>query len=116
VLKRTRDHPEQVRVLAVKALSGILSSTGEEGLSLLPDCLPYLQELLEDGSSLVTEAARLLIKDVEEVLGEVRSALKCDSLPWVPDLSLINRFQLLRSPSNLTCANVVDIGGTTRLR
>ena len=71
ILKRTQNTPETLKVLAVKGLAEILLSTGEEGLSMLPDCLPHLQELLEDGSSEVTKATRKLILDVEEILGEV---------------------------------------------
>lgn len=43
---------------------------GEEYLLLLPECLPFLSELLEDDASDVTSQTGELIRYIEELSGE----------------------------------------------
>lgn len=43
---------------------------GEEYLLLLPECLPFLSELLEDDSADVIAATGELIRYIEELSGE----------------------------------------------
>ena len=43
---------------------------GEDYLMLLPECLSYLSELLEDDSPDVTAEATELIRYIEELSGE----------------------------------------------
>jgi len=46
------------------------SQIGEEFLLLLPECLPFLSELLEDDNSEVTEVTAALVRYIEELSGE----------------------------------------------
>jgi U3 small nucleolar RNA-associated protein 10 len=43
---------------------------GDEYLLLLPECLPFLSELMEDGSRDVVAATSAAIKFIEELSGE----------------------------------------------
>ncbi|CAN0500780.1 unnamed protein product, partial [Scytosiphon promiscuus] len=47
VLMRTRSKRAGVRVAALVSLRQCFEVVGEECLSLLPECLPFLSELLE---------------------------------------------------------------------
>lgn len=46
------------------------SQVGEEYLLLLPECLPFLSELLEDDAADVTSQTGELIRYIEELSGE----------------------------------------------
>jgi len=43
---------------------------GEEFLLLLPECLPFLSELLEDESGEVSDSTAACIRFIEEMSGE----------------------------------------------
>ena len=47
-----------------------IQQVGEEYLLLLPECLPFLSELLEDDASDVTAQTGELIRYIEELSGE----------------------------------------------
>ncbi|CAN5951450.1 unnamed protein product [Sphagnum jensenii] len=49
---------------------GFIDEVGDDYLALLPECLPFLSELLEDDSTLVTDRARDTAKLIEELSGE----------------------------------------------
>lgn len=70
VLMRTRSKRAGVRVAALVSLRQCFEVVGEEFLSLLPECLPFLSELLEDGHPEVESECRALIKYIEGILGE----------------------------------------------
>ena len=71
LLLLTRDAGRKaVRVGAVHVLHKLFQEVGEEYLLLLPECLPFLSELLEDDAADVTAAAGELIRYIEELSGE----------------------------------------------
>lgn len=70
VLMKTRSGKVGVRVAALVSLRHCFEVVGEEFLALLPECLPFLSELLEDGHSEVEGECRQLVKYIESILGE----------------------------------------------
>ncbi|CBJ49062.1 conserved unknown protein [Ectocarpus siliculosus] len=70
VLMKTRSRRAGVRVAALVSLRQCFEVVGEEFLALLPECLPFLSELLEDGHPEVESECRALVKYIEGVLGE----------------------------------------------
>ncbi|CAN0455262.1 unnamed protein product, partial [Ectocarpus sp. 8 AP-2014] len=70
VLMKTRSRRAGVRVAALVSLRQCFEVIGEEFLALLPECLPFLSELLEDGHPEVESECRALVKYIEGVLGE----------------------------------------------
>jgi U3 small nucleolar RNA-associated protein 10 len=46
------------------------SQVGEEYILLLPECLPYLSEAMEDSASEVAALASEVIQSIEDVSGE----------------------------------------------
>ncbi|CAM9175365.1 unnamed protein product [Ectocarpus sp. 12 AP-2014] len=70
VLMKTRSTRASVRVAALVSLRQCFEVVGEEFLALLPECLPFLSELLEDGHPEVESECRALVKYIEAVLGE----------------------------------------------
>lgn len=70
VLLAMRDKRKAVRMAAVKTLHALFSEVGEEYLLLLPECLPFLSELMEDDTREVTSLAAAAIRFMEELSGE----------------------------------------------
>jgi U3 small nucleolar RNA-associated protein 10 len=71
LLLLTRDSSRNaVRIGAVKVLHKLFQDVGEEYLLLLPECLPFLSELLEDDAEEVTQCTGELIRYIEELSGE----------------------------------------------
>eukprot|EP00752_Nemacystus_decipiens_P002133 g2034.t1 len=70
VLTKTRSKRAGVRVAALVSLRQCFEVMGEEFLALLPECLPFLSELLEDGHPEVESECRALVKYIEGILGE----------------------------------------------
>lgn len=70
ILMLSRDKKRAVRVVCVKALHHLFSNVGEEYLIMLPECLPFLSELLEDSNPAVSAATSELVRYVEDVSGE----------------------------------------------
>jgi len=60
----------EVRKAGVTALLSVLQTIGEEYMVLLPECLPVLSELLEDGDEDVCGLAKECVKLGEDLLGE----------------------------------------------
>ena len=60
----------EVRKAGVRCLLSIIESIGEEYMVLLPECLPVLSELLEDGDEEIAGMARDCVRQGEELLGE----------------------------------------------
>ena len=65
-----RESSAAVRLCALKALHECFNILGEEYLLLLPECLPFLSELLEDSNPEVEAQCRETLKFVEQISGE----------------------------------------------
>ena len=52
------------------ALSAVHSRLGDDYMTLLPETMPFLAELLEDEEPRVEAATQTLIREMEETLGE----------------------------------------------
>lgn len=70
VLMATRDKRKAVRMAAVKTLHQLFSEVGEEYLLLMPECLPFLSELMEDDTREVTALTTDCIRFLEDLSGE----------------------------------------------
>ena len=70
VLMSTREKSSAIRLAALQTLHRLFVDLGEELLILLPECLPYLSELMEDDASDVVDATSATIRYVEELSGE----------------------------------------------
>lgn len=70
VLMTTRNKKKSVRMMALHALRALFAEAGEEYLLLLPECLPFFAELLEDDDSEVTALTAAVIRELEELSGE----------------------------------------------
>ncbi|CAM9117936.1 unnamed protein product [Choristocarpus tenellus] len=70
IMLRSRSDVAGVRVAALVCLHQCFEVVGEEFLALLPECIPFLSELLEDGDPDVERECRRLVKYIEGVLGE----------------------------------------------
>ncbi|KAG5192598.1 hypothetical protein JKP88DRAFT_351774 [Tribonema minus] len=70
VLLKMRSSAAVVRVAALAVIERCFRVVGEEFLGLLPECLPFFSEAMEDASPEVEGAARRLVKYIEDVLGE----------------------------------------------
>ena len=70
VLMMTRDKTRIVRMVAVRMLQRLFIDVGEDYLVLLPECLPFLSELMEDQSSDVVSLTTELIQYIENLSGE----------------------------------------------
>jgi U3 small nucleolar RNA-associated protein 10 len=70
VLMATRNPAPMVRMAALKTLQTLFAEVGEEYLILLPECLPFLSELMEDDSSDVIDLTSEIIRYIEELSGE----------------------------------------------
>ena len=60
----------EVRRSGITCLHALIRSVGEEYMVLIPECLPVLSELLEDGDEEVAGLAQDCISLSEELLGE----------------------------------------------
>ena len=70
ILMNTRDPSAAVRLSSLKALKELFEVIGEEYLVLLPECLPFLSELLEDNNPDVEAQCRRTLKFAEDLSGE----------------------------------------------
>ncbi|KAJ1437166.1 hypothetical protein B484DRAFT_303359, partial [Ochromonadaceae sp. CCMP2298] len=70
ILLLTRDKRKAVRIAAVRVVHRLFSEVGEEYLMLLPECLPFLSELMEDNSQDVVKATAEAVRFIEELSGE----------------------------------------------
>jgi U3 small nucleolar RNA-associated protein 10 len=70
ILMNTRDPSAAVRLSSLRALKELFEVIGEEYLVLLPECLPFLSELLEDNNPDVEAQCRRTLKFAEELSGE----------------------------------------------
>ncbi|KAL7520123.1 hypothetical protein ACHAWX_004867 [Stephanocyclus meneghinianus] len=70
VLEACGHRRSEVRKAGVSCLLSIIESIGEEYMVLLPESLPVLSELLEDGDDDIAGMARDCVRQGEELLGE----------------------------------------------
>ena len=70
VLMATRHSRWSVRLASLHTLHQLFIEVGEEFLVLLPECLPFLSELLEDESSDVADLTSKVVRYIEELSGE----------------------------------------------
>ncbi|XP_071954262.1 HEAT repeat-containing protein 1-like [Antedon mediterranea] len=70
LLLKTRNSDPKVRFAALVMLEEIHRQLGEEFLTLLPETLPFLSELLEDESTDVEIQCQKVIGELENTLGE----------------------------------------------
>jgi hypothetical protein len=70
VLMATRNPAPMVRLAALKTLHKLFVEVGEEYLILLPECLPFLSELMEDDASDVIDLTSEVVRYIEELSGE----------------------------------------------
>lgn len=66
---RGGDNP-YTRLAAVRCEQKLTERLGEEWLALLPEMLPFINELLEDDDEKVERETRKWVFSIEEVLGE----------------------------------------------
>ena len=67
---KTRHSSSQIRLAALKVVQELNHKLGEEYLTLLPEIIPFLAELMEDESFEVEQKCQQVISEMEEVLGE----------------------------------------------
>lgn len=70
IMKHLRSDDTQVRLAAVKCEQSLTERLGEDWLSLLPEMLPGISELLEGDSEEVEREARRWVLQIEEILGQ----------------------------------------------
>ena len=70
VLFFTRDKRSRVRLAALRTLLEFSNAAGEEFLSLLPETLPYLSEVMEDDNGEVVALCHSVIRRLEDLSGE----------------------------------------------
>jgi hypothetical protein len=70
ILMASRDKSSAIRLASLQTLHKLFIDLGEELLILLPECLPFLSELLEDDAGDVVDAASAAIRYIEELSGE----------------------------------------------
>ncbi|OKL61537.1 U3 small nucleolar RNA-associated protein 10 [Talaromyces atroroseus] len=58
------------RLAALKTEQALTERLGEEWLTLLPEMLPYISELMEDEDETVERETRKWVKGIEDILGE----------------------------------------------
>ena len=74
VLMATRSAAPRTRILALAVTSELIGRLAEEYLSLVPESLPFLSELLDDPEAPVEAAARAIVKQLESLSGESLAA------------------------------------------
>lgn len=70
VLEACSHKRSEVRRAGISCLLSIIETVGEEYMVLLPECLPVLSELLEDGDEEIAGMAKECVRQGEELLGE----------------------------------------------
>jgi U3 small nucleolar RNA-associated protein 10 len=70
ILKLMRSESSAIRLTAVKCERSLTDRLGEEWLTMLPEMLPFITDLLEDDDEKIERETRAWIRTAEEVLGE----------------------------------------------
>ena len=70
ILLACRDSRSVVRLAAINLLFDMFHDVGEDYLSLLPECLPFVSELMEDDHEDVCRRTHDTVKLIEDISGE----------------------------------------------
>ncbi|KAL8576538.1 hypothetical protein ACOMHN_003096 [Nucella lapillus] len=70
LMLKTRSKSKEVRLSALHALKGLHRKLGEDYVSLMPETIPFLSELMEDDSEEVEALTKEVLQDMEETFGE----------------------------------------------
>jgi U3 small nucleolar RNA-associated protein 10 len=70
ILLLTRHSLSIVRKIAVIAIGKLFQEVGDDYLHLLPECIQFISELLEDSHQDVVNATRETITIIEDLSGE----------------------------------------------
>lgn len=70
ILKLMRSDAPATRLTAVKCQRSLTDRLGEEWLTMLPEMLPFITDLLEDDDEKIERETRAWIRTAEEILGE----------------------------------------------
>ncbi|XP_013379865.1 HEAT repeat-containing protein 1-like, partial [Lingula anatina] len=70
VLLKTRNISAKVRFAALRVIEEFNTKLGEEYMTLLPETIPFLAELMEDESEEVEHKCQEVVTQMEKVLGE----------------------------------------------
>lgn len=70
LLKLLRHEEASVRLAAVETERELCERLGQEWLDMLPEMLPFVNEVLEDDDVNVERAGRAWVRYVEGVMGE----------------------------------------------
>lgn len=70
ILVKTKSNLPQVRIGALETIVAMASKLGEDYLTLLPETIGSLAELLEDEDDRVENATKKAIQQLEQVLGQ----------------------------------------------
>jgi U3 small nucleolar RNA-associated protein 10 len=65
-----RSDAPATRLTAVKCQRSLTDRLGEEWLTMLPEMLPFITDLLEDDDEKIERETRAWIRTAEEILGE----------------------------------------------
>ena len=66
----TREKKRHLRLAAIKTLHQLFLEVGEEYLLLLPECLPFISELLESDDEHTLNPTVEMVKFIESLSGE----------------------------------------------
>ena len=70
ILLQLRDERPAVRIAIISVLTSLVTERTDTYLPVLPDAVPFLQEILEDDDAVVESACRDFIKHMETVFGQ----------------------------------------------
>ncbi|XP_076462291.1 HEAT repeat-containing protein 1-like isoform X2 [Babylonia areolata] len=70
LMLKTRSKNKEVRLSALHCLKGLHRKLGEDYVSLMPETIPFLSELMEDECEDVEQLTQEVILDMEETFGE----------------------------------------------
>ena len=70
LLGKLQDSQAHVREAGLMVFEEIFQQQGDDFLNFLPDTVPLLVELLEDDSEVVEARCKVLVKQIEKILGE----------------------------------------------
>ena len=70
ILLQLRDERPAVRIAIISVLTSLVTERTDTYLPVLPDAVPFLQEILEDDDAVVESACRDFIKHMETIFGQ----------------------------------------------
>ncbi|XP_055389397.1 HEAT repeat-containing protein 1 homolog [Condylostylus longicornis] len=70
VLLKSRNDQIEIKMLSLKTCIEVAKKLGEDFSSLLPETIPFMAELLENDNTIIEEAGRKTVIELEKVVGE----------------------------------------------